>query len=331
MPTALFDTQHTIGIREDLTDIITNVSPTETPFFSSIGRTSARNTLHEWQTVSLTTAATAGGNAAAEGASAAPASGQVTTRLGNYTQIFTKQLRVTNTVLNINEAGRANEWAFQMELKSKEIARDIESQLIKSSAQTAGDVSAETGRQLEGLGLGIANASMICALQGGYLSANVVFSSGGDGTGSSASYVNLSETKFNNCLEDIWTDGGNPDMVLCNGYQKRVISSFSANSTRYSTVDFGDKSLNASVDVYMSDFGQVKIVLDRYVDSHVLGIVETQFFAIAELRPLTFTRLAKDGDRELGQFVTELTLAAYAPTVGGKIIQLPSASGATTA
>jgi len=323
MPTGLFTTDGVIGNREDLTDVLTNISPTETPFLSSIGRTRASGVFHEWQTDTLADAATAGANSNAEGASAAPASGGVTTRIGNRTQIFSKQLEVSNTQMSVSVAGRASEWEYQMKKRMKELARDIESQLVLSSALAAGDATADGARQLEGWGMtAITNATA------GFLSANVetALTTASD----TGTRKNLTETIFNNLLQTCWTAGGNPDAVHTNGYNKRVISSFSANSTRFSSVDFGDTRLQAAVDVYQSDFGIVKILLNRYVAATNVAIIETQYWKLAELRPLTFSRLAKDGDRELGQFVIEATLAGYAPTSSGKIIGIASAEGATT-
>lgn len=320
MPVALFNTDNVIGNREDLSDVITNISPTETPFLSSIRRVPASGILHEWQTVTLADAAA---NAIAEGASAAPASGNATTRIGNRCQIFEKTLRVSNTQMAVSTAGRNSEWAFQMDLKAKELVRDIESQLVGSSAAAAGDTSADTARQLEGWGMNaITNATA------GFLSSNV------ETQLTTASDVNtrknLTETVFNNLLQTIWNSGGNPDTVYVGGYNKRVISNFSANATRQSSVDFGDKKLNAAVQVYESDFGIIKIKLSRYVAVTNVAMIETQYFALAQLRPISFARLARDGDRELGHFIAESTLAAYAPASSGKIIGCASAEGATT-
>lgn len=320
MPTATFNTQNVIGIREDLSDVISSISPTETPFISSIPRSSASNTLHEWQTVSLAAAAA---NASVEGASATPASGNTTVRIGNRTQIFQKAIRVTNTQMSVSTAGRASEWAFQIDLKLKELARDIEFACINSTAQAAGDVSADTARQLEGWGMAsLGNATA------GFLSANVetLLTTASD----TGTRKNLTETAFNNLLQTIWNSGGNPDTIYANGYLKRVISSFSANATRYASVDNGDPILHAAVDVYQSDFGLVRIKLSRYVEPTNIAAISSQYWGLAELRPLTFSKLAKDGDRELGQAVVELTLVDYAPAASGKLIGAASASGATT-
>lgn len=323
MPTGLFQTDGVIGNREDLTDVLTNISPTETPFLSSIGRTRASAVFHEWQTDTLAAFATAGANAAAEGASAAPASGAATTRIGNRTQIFTKELEVSNTQMRVSIAGRASEWEYQMKKRMKELARDIEAQLVLSSALAAGDTTADTARQLEGWGMSaIANATA------GFLSANVetTLTTASD----TGTRKNLDETIFNNMLQTIWNAGGNPDAVHVFGFNKRVISSFSANATRTASVDFGDTRLQAAVDVYQSDFGIVRILLNRFVAQTNVAFIETQYWRIAELRSMTFSRLAKTGDRELGQFVTEMTLQAAAPTSSGKIIGVASATGATT-
>lgn len=320
MPAGYFDTDSVIGQREDLTDVLTNISPTETPFLSSMGRTRATGILHEWQTDVLAAAAA---NAAVEGASATPASGGVTTRIGNRTQIFEKVVSVTNTQDAVSVAGRASEWEYQMTKRMKELARDMEFQLVNSSAVAAGDVTGETARQLEGWGMAAATNATA-----GFLSSNVettLTTASGTGT-----RKNLNETIFNNILQTCWDSGGNPDAIHTAGYNKRVISSFSANATRTASVDFGDTRLQAAVDVYQSDFGIVKIILNRYVAVTNIAVIESQYWRLAELRPLTFSRLAKTGDRELGQFVTEVTLQAMAPTSSGKVIGLASAEGATT-
>ena len=100
MPT--FTAHTAIGQREDLTDIIYDISPTETPFMSSVGKTKATAVYHEWQTDSLAAATTA--NAAVEGADATSATLAPTVRLGNYTQIIQKTVQVSGTLDTVNKA-----------------------------------------------------------------------------------------------------------------------------------------------------------------------------------------------------------------------------------
>ena len=140
MGIAINTTDQTIGNREDLTDVLTNISPTDTPFISSIGRTSARSVNHEWQTDTLAAALSA--NANDEGFSATNASAGPTTRLGNRTQIFDKTVMISNTELAMDPAGRDNEWAYQLMKATKEIARDIERSCVESSGQTSGEATA---------------------------------------------------------------------------------------------------------------------------------------------------------------------------------------------
>ena len=324
MPTGYFFTQSTIGNREDLTDVLTNISPLETPFISSIGRTTATNTLHEWQTDTLAAAAA---NAAVEGASGAAASGAVSTRLTNRTQIFTKIASITGTERAMNPAGRADEWSYQLEKRTKELARDIELQCVVSTAQAAGDVTADTGRQLEGLGLG--GASNVMSGIAGWLSGNM--SNQLTTASDTGIRKNMTETIFNDLLSTIWTTGGRPDSVHVGGYNKRVISSFTSNNTRFlSVAPDGGIALNTDVEYYRSDFGRVRIVLNRYVVGTYAACVETQYFKLAVLRPLFRKELGTTGDRDSIELVTELTLAAYAPTSSGMWWAIASAAGATT-
>lgn len=335
MPTGYFDTDSAIGNREDLTDILTNISPTKTPFISNISRTSASGVLHEWQTDVLAAAASAGGNAIAEGASAAPASGSPTTRIGNRTQIFEKIVAVTRTQNRVNHAGRGSEWAYQMEKAMKEMARDVERQAVESSAVAAGDVSANTARQMEGLGAGgYADAVSASANVAGFLSGNAFYgtaASGGAGLAATGR-TNLTETLFNNLLQLIWEDGGDPSLIIMGGYNKRVMSAFTGNGTRFNTVaNANGKTLSANVRIYESDFGGMMFQESRFINASKLVAIDPQYYALAELEPLFFEELAKTGDRMLGHYIYECTLEARAPESGGILMALASATGGTAA
>ena len=321
--TTYFYTEGAVGNREDLTDVLTNISPTETPFISSIGRTTASSTYHEWQTDTLAAAAA---NAQAEGFSAASiaASGNATTRCHNYCQLFGKTAQITGTEKAMNPAGRSNEMSYQLEKVTKALARDIELQCCRSSAQNAGDTTAGTARQLEGLGLMVPKAT-----DAGWLSSNSELVN--SAAGLTGGRENLTETDFNNLMQTIWTAGGRPDACHVGGYQKRVISSFSGNNTRFLAVaPTGGISLNTDVEVYNSDYGSVRIILNRYAHPTSGCIIETQYWKLAVLRGLQRTPQGSTGDRESILLVTELTLGAYSYTSSGKWIGGASASGATT-
>lgn len=331
MPTAYLSTDKTIGNREDLTDILTNISPTRTPFISAIGRTTASGILHEWQTDTLTAATD---NAIAEGASAAAATGGVTTRLGNRCQILEKVVTVTRTNNRVSKAGRDTEWAYQMEKRMKEMARDLEYACVYNSAQSSGEVTADTARYFMGLACGgYSDTTSASANVVGWLSANNYFGSAAGGLLMAASgRTNLTETLFNNLLQDIWSDGGDPTLILVGGYNKRVLSSFTGNGTRFNTVGTdGAKKLSSNVRIYASDFGDVNLQESHFIGATKLAAISPEYFALAELEPLFFEELAKTGDRMLGHYIMEVTLEARAPESGGSIFGLASATGATAA
>lgn len=225
----------------------------------------------------------------------------------------------------MNPAGRATEWAYQLEKRTKEIARDIEWSCLISKAQTAGDTTAGTARLLEGLGSSVATAS---AGHTGFCSANleIVGTAGG-----SDEREYITEADFNNLMATIWAAGGRPDAVHCGGYTKRTISAFTSNNTRFlSVAQDGGITLNNDVEYYRSDFGSIRVVLNRYASLTNPVAIETQYFKLAVLRPLQRVELGKIGDRSAVQLITELTLAAYAPTSGGMWMGVASALGATT-
>jgi len=331
-----FSTQHAVGNREDLTDILTNISPVKTPFISSIGRATASGILHEWQVDTLAAAAE---NRIGEGASAAPASGAATTRLGNRCQILEKVVAVNRTQNTVNKAGRSSEWAYQMEKRMKELARDLEFACVQNSASADGDSTAGTGRLMKGLNCGgYACAVATANSRVGWLSANTysasAFAADAEAAGFSAASgrVNLTETLFNNLMQRIWDDGGDPTLVIVGGYNKRVISSFTGNGTRFNNVAAtATKTLSSNVRIYDHDFGSIQIQESHFINGTKLLAIDPQYMALAELEPLFFEELAKTGDRMLGHYILEATLQVAAPDSGGAIFFLASGSGLTAA
>src|SRR5210317_2389430 len=144
-PSNTFDSYDAVGIREDLSDVITNISPEETPFHTKSAKTRARNTLHEWQTDSLRASAA---NAHIEGDATAGEARSATTRLGNYTQIFKNAVVVPDTDEGLDKAGPAKEVAYQTLKIAKEQKLDIEKALFDNNARVAGN--ATTARELAG-------------------------------------------------------------------------------------------------------------------------------------------------------------------------------------
>ncbi len=287
-------TYDAIGNREDLQDFITTITRKETPLYASLEKEKANSTYHEWQ---IDTLSTANDNANIEGADFSFAIPAARTRVGNYTQIFTKTVEVSDTQRAMNPAGIEDEYAYQLEKRMKEIATDIEKALITGTGNSG---ASGTARRLKG------------ALA--FITTNVTT---GTGTGNEA----LTESMYNDTLQIIWAAGGRPDYTYVNGAQKRKMSQFASNSTRYQVVDAGGKLAN-SIDQYESDFGLQNIELDPFMDTDKVMILQRDMWKIATLRPMKQEDVAKVGDATRGAVVTELTLVSRNEAASGKITQL---------
>ena len=123
MSATKFTTYNQIGIKEDVSDLISDISPTDTPFVSSLKNEKVSSRTYEWQEDALDAA---GANAHAEGATAPAANQVATTMQNNTTQILMKTVKVSGTADAVATHGRAKETAYQLGKKLKEIKRDYE-------------------------------------------------------------------------------------------------------------------------------------------------------------------------------------------------------------
>jgi hypothetical protein len=145
--TNTFTTYSAIGMREDLSDVIDNISPTTTPLYSLLKKGKCNGRFFEWQTDALATAAN---NAQLEGDDVGSFTAVVpTVRYGNYCQISTKNFIISRTENIVDKAGRAKEIDYQTVKKTKEIKRDMEVALIQNTTFNAGATG--TARQSRGL------------------------------------------------------------------------------------------------------------------------------------------------------------------------------------
>jgi|SRR5450830_73439 len=300
-PTNTYLTTAAIGNREDLTDTIYRISPTATPFISMASKGKATNTLHEWQTQDL--AAAVKTNAQAEGDNASAKTVTPTVRLNNRTQISTKTVVVSGTQQAMNPAGRKDELAYQLSLAALELRRDME------SSATQLDVTATAPRQSRGLvGWVVDNVSN----NGGTLASYTGNTGRTKGTA-----VAFTESRLKSVLQLIFTAGGDPDMILLPPGAKQTFSSFTGNATRFDKSE--DAKLYASVDVYVSDFGELKAVPSRFQDANDVFVLQADKWAISYLRPFQTIELAKTGDAEQRELVVEWTVEARAPKANGAI------------
>ena len=300
---APFSTYDAIGNREDLSDFIYMISPTDTPFLSGIPRTTADATLHEWQTDALATAAD---NAVIEGDEATTDVATATTRLTNYTQISDKVPRVTGTQEAVNKAGRRSELAYQIAKRSKELKRDIETGLLKDTAKVAGNDS--TARVSAGYPTWVATNDSVGS--GGS-------SPTGDGsdTGTAGTARSLTEALLKTVLQGCWDQGGDPDCVLPNSFNKQVFSTFTGNATR--NIGAQDRELVATVDIYESDFGSLEVIPERFGVASDMPVIQKDMWALAPLRPFRLVDLARTGDTERKQLIIEWCLESRNEAASG--------------
>jgi len=306
-PANTFDTYDSVGIREDLSNVIHNISPEETPFYSKAAKKAAKNTLVEWQTDSLRASAV---NAHIEGDATTAEARAATTRLGNYTQIFKNAVVVSDSDDNVDNAGRAKEIAYQTLKIAKEQKLDIEKALFANNARAAGNST--TARELAGAPA--------------WLTTNTVAGAGGadptgDGTdartdGTPAAF---SQANFDTVMQSIWVAGGKPDTVYLSAFQMNVALGFTGNNNQRSQVQAGDERVIKSLAIYTTPWGTVEFMPSRENRSRDVFIMQDNMWEVASLRGTKNVALAKTGDNTTRQVVTELTLCAKNEAANGII------------
>lgn len=312
---ATYQTYTAIGMREDLSDVIYNISPTDTPFMSSIGKTKATATYHEWQTDSLAAPALGG---AVEGADASSITASPTTRIGNRTQIFTKSVAVAGTLEAVDKAGRKSEKAYQLAKVSAELKRNIELTLLSNQVSAAGNSS--TARTLGGL-----QAWLSTNYDGG---TSGVAGSGGTTARTDGTDRTFTETILKTVVAEVYTAGGTPKVLMVNPAHKQVVSAFAGIAAqRYMAPSNEPTTIIGAADVYMSDFGTISVVPNRFMNSTNAGdetafLVDPDMAAVAYLRPFQTIELAKTGDSEKTQLLAELTLEVKNEAAHGIIADL---------
>lgn len=299
-----FKTYEAVGNREDLSDIISNISPTDTPFVSRAGKTKADATYHEWQTDELAAPAA---NAHLESEEADIAQSSPTTRLGNYTQIFQKTCSVSGTQEVVRKAGRASEMAYQMIKRGKELNKDIELAMLSNQAKSAGDAS--NARKLRGLPSWIAtNLNAGAGASAG--DATHAFTPGTPRA--------LTEDMVMDVIQKGYENGANFDAIMVAPAVKVIISkTFGGTGDRVTQYrQQTSKTAGTTIAVYQSDFGNFDIIPNRVMHNATGGLdlqkylflIDFSMVSVATLRPVKSVTLAKTGDNEKRMLVTEKTL-----------------------
>ena len=319
------------NVREDVTDIIYDITPTQTPFLSGIGRGVASNTYTEWPLDNL--ADVDPNNAVVDGADAGPDQSSPTLRHGNVCQISDKVARISGRAEAVDKIGRRSEMAFQIAKRSKELKRDMEAILTGNQTSAAGDSS--TASLLGGLSAWYVtntNRDPTSGASGGW-AANTV-----TGATDSSAVRAMSETDLRSVIESCYTNGGEPDTIMVTPAMKTVISEYLfSSSARIATLyrdeagGQGQATAVGAVDVFVSDFGALKIIPNRFQghngtvprhrDVHVcdMALYETRY-----LRGFQTLPLARTGDAENRQILVDYTLCSKQQEGSGIVADVDS-------
>lgn len=292
------------NIREDLGNIISNISPIETPFMSNIGTGKATARLHEWLTDSLASADP--DNKTVEGDDATNDTTSPSVRRNNYTQLSDKVVQVSTTAQSVNTAGYANELAYQVAKKGKELKRDIEMRLTSNKAAVPGNAST-AGESAGAVAFIITNASRGASGAAPTLSGTTTGYPNAAAT--NGTLRNFAETQLKTVHQAAWAAGGNPNVLLMSGTLKQTASTFTGIAQiRKDVPGKGPATIIGAADVYVGDFGEIAFVPSRFTTGRDALLLDTDLWKLADLQPYSLTDLAKTGHSDRKMLAREYTL-----------------------
>ena len=303
------------GVKESLSDVIANISPEETPFQSNIGSKSVSNTYFEWQKDSLA-AADATARISGDDVSSFDST-SATTRVGNYTHILRRSVIVADNLEAVDKAGRDSELAYQVAKRGKELKRDIEATLTGAQARAAGSTS--SAAQTAGLGAWIATNDNF---------AGDGASPTGDGSDARTDGTQraFTEDMLKSVMSSVWTAGGNPSVLMVGAFNKQKVSGFAGIAAqRYMAPADGPTTIIGAADVYMSDFGTLSVVPNRFQRARDAWVLDTEMAVVCNLRPIQKVDLAKTGDASKAMLIWEGGLEVSNEAAHGLIADLTTA------
>jgi len=290
--TNAFDTYSATSDRESLSNVIYNISPQATPFMSAIGKNSIKNVVFDWQTETLPTASGAG---QLEGFELSRAASTATSRVSNVAQISSRDATVTGSQQASDPAGKKSEMAHQLAIMAKALKRDMETALCQKGAKTTGN--ATTARVTGGFE--------------SWITSNVSRGTNGAGNGGGAAPTDgtqraLTEALLKSVLQDCFSNGGEPSMAICGPVNKQVISGFTGRSSARQMVDAN--TVEASVSIYASDFGELKIVPSNFSRERSLLLVDPDYAKVSYLRDFNTVDISTIGDAQTKMILCEYGL-----------------------
>ena len=303
-----------IGNREDLVNIIYDISPMDTPFLSEASKNKAKAVYHEWQTDALEAA---GSNRQIEGDDATANTFVATTRVGNYCQISRKTVSVSGTQRSVDSAGRADEFALQVAKRGREIKRDMEYALTQNQASSAG--GAGTARSLASIESWVSTNKT--SVGTGTAQTTPGFSSGLVAAPTDSTVLGaLTKAALDDVIQKCWTQGGDPKTIMVGPHNRTVVSGFSGISTLQTDANAtGNVTLVGAVDFYKSNFGTLKVVPNRFSRDETALVFDMEYVCVSMLRDMEFEELAKTGDSDKTMVTAEYTLEVKNEAASGKV------------
>lgn len=304
--TNAFDTYSATSDREDLSNIIYNISPMQTPFMSSIGKRSIKNVVFDWQTEVLASPVATG---ELEGFELSRSASVGTTRVSNVAMISKRDATVSGSQESSDPAGKRSEMAHQLAIMSKALKRDMEEALCRNGAKTTGSAS-------------------VARVTGGFeswITSNDSRGSGGASTGGGAAPTDgtqrdLTEGLLKDVLELCFQNGGEPSLAICGPHNKQVISGFTGRSQARQMIDAN--TVEASVSIYSSDFGELKIVPSNRSRERSLLLVDPEYAKVSYLRDFKTVDIATIGDAVTKMIVVEYGLEVSNEAAHGVVADL---------
>ncbi len=317
VPTGAVQTFAMTGIREDLSDVISNISPTETPFYSMCKKGKTKSRTPEWQIDTL--AAASASNAAIEGDDAAGDTMTHPTRVKNVVQLFEKVVVVSTSAQAVDTAGRSSELKYHVAKSGQEVKRDMEASLTTNNASVVGNAS--TAGELGGAESWIeTNVSFgTGGAVGGFNTGTGIVDAATDGTDRT-----VTEAFLKTVIKDCWTAGGDPTMIMVGGSTKQVMSGFAGIATQYK--DNGSSMKRAVIlgaaDYYVSDFGEHRIVPNRFSRDTTALVLDPKLWSVKFLQPFKTVPLAKTGHSDKRLLSAEMTLCSHNEAGNGKVADI---------
>ena len=294
-----------IGVREQLSNVILNVSPVETPFMTNAKVGKVKNTTFEWQTDAL--AAAVSTNQQLEGDNITAYTAVVpTVRLQSYCEIARKTVAISNTQQAVDSAGRASEMGYQIAKLGKELKRDMETSLLANKAAVAGNTS--TARKTAGLKCYI-KTNYDKASDGSIPSYTTV----ADATWTEGTGRAFTETIVKNVLQQCYTSGADTSTIMVGAFNKQAFSAFSGVVELMSNSGKGQATIIGAADTYVSDFGRLSVVPNRFQPAGTAYFLDWDMVQVNYLRPFASSELAVTGDDK-----RRLLIAEYGLQVGNE-------------